>query len=234
MALRRIRQYIMTRFWSSAQYPDPGYLYRRGGLPEVIRYLHVCPAPGLVRDILVRFGAHIDPATRAIGPWITIHPPRAESGVKGFGNLWIGSNVHVGAEVFLDLSDSIRIEDHVTVAMRTIILTHLNLGSPSPDKPLARIFPRKEAPTTLRHGCSVGAAAIIGCGVEIGAHAMVGAGVFVNRKVSPRTIVRSSRHLPDYVIPGRWIPGESDRAGADDPGDGNHNLVRHTENRHES
>lgn len=204
MPFRYFKNYFVSRLWSLGQYPDPVCLYRRGGIAEIIRYLHACPAPGRVRDILVNFGARIDEQTHNVGPWITIHPPRPEKGVGGFGNLCVDARVHIGAEVFLDLSDRIEIESDVTVAMRSIILTHFYLGSPE-TKPLARVLWSKEAPVILRRGCSIGAGAIISCGVEIGEDAMIGAGVFVNSNVPPRTIVRSSAQMPNYLIPDRRL-----------------------------
>jgi len=126
--------------------------------------------------------------------------------VHGFGdtfaNLSIGAYTHIGREVFFDLTDRIVIEDGVSVGMRTIILTHLDVGE-YPGKPTAKLLPRKQQPTILRRGCSVGAGAIVLCGVEIGEHAVIGAGVVVDRDVPPRTVVTSSRQKPDYEIPER-------------------------------
>ena len=45
------------------------------------------------------------------------------------------------------------------------------------------------SPITLRHGCSIGAGAVVVAGVEVGAFATVGAGAIVTRTVPPHALV---------------------------------------------
>ncbi len=199
--IRRIQRAIASRLWTALQYPDPEYLYRRGGLGQIVRYLKVCPSGRRTREILARFGATIDPATTSIAPCTTIHPPRPERGVEGFANLHVGANVHIGWDVFLDLSDRVRLENDVHLGMRAVILTHFFLGEGSPEKPLAGLFPPREAPVTLKRGCAVGAGAIVLPGVTIGEDAIVGAGAVVKTDVPPRSVVEAAPSRVRYVFP---------------------------------
>lgn len=197
--LRGAIEYVRTRMYLQTQWPSPELLYRRGGIGEVAAYLHRCWSPTITSQILSDFGARIHPDTWPIGPNITLH----EFG-SDFSNLQVGAFSHIGREVFLDLTDELIIEDSVSVGMRTVLLTHLNLGE-YPDKPAAKLIPKKNKPTILRHGCSVGAGCTILCGVEIGEHAVIGAGLVIDRDVEPYTMVRSSRDRHDVRMPERFF-----------------------------
>ena len=45
-----------------------------------------------------------------------------------FSALRIGSGCHIGRQVFLDLASKIEIGDRVTLSMRSMILTHTDMG----------------------------------------------------------------------------------------------------------
>ena len=204
LMLRSLTRFIASRLYTALQRPDPAYLYRRGGLGEVIRHLKTCASARRTRAILAQFGARIDPATLEIAPCVTIHPPRPERSSTGFANLEVGAHVHIGWDVFLDLSDRLLIEDNVHIGMRAILLTHFGIGAASSGKPLAGLFPPREAPTILRRGCSVGAGAIVLPGVTVGEDAIVGAGVVVSSDVAPRTVIAESGRtafvLPEHAV----------------------------------
>jgi acetyltransferase-like isoleucine patch superfamily enzyme len=197
--VRALVERARTSLWKQGQWPDPELLHHQEGIYVVAAFLQQCWSPTLTANVLARHGASIHPKAWAVGPNITVHGYD-----EGFANLSIGAYSHVGRQVFLDLTDRIVIEDSVSVGMRAIILTHMNMGE-YPGKPTAKLIPKKQQPTILRHGCSVGAGAIVQCGVEIGEHAVIGAGVVVDRDVPPRTVVTSSRHKPDYEIPERLL-----------------------------
>jgi acetyltransferase-like isoleucine patch superfamily enzyme len=93
----------------------------------------------------------------------------------------------VGDECLLDLADEIRLEDHVTLAERVLILTHTNVGYR--DHPLQPHFPAMAAPVSIRRGSFVGAAVTILPGVTIGPESFVAAGSVVTADVPPRTLV---------------------------------------------
>ncbi|MEM7154077.1 MAG: acyltransferase [Myxococcota bacterium] len=188
-----------TKLWDQVQWPSPEVMHRRGGCFEVAAYLRQCWSADQTKDILTRFGADIHPDAWPMGPHLTLH----EYG-ETFANLSVGAYTHVGREVFLDLSDRVIIEDSVSLGMRSMVLTHRNLGE-YPNKPAAKLIPKKRRPTILRRGCSVGAGCVLLCGVEIGEHAVVNAGVVVDRDVPPRTIVTSTRQKADYQMHERFF-----------------------------
>ena len=106
---------------------------------------------------------------------------------RGLGGLTIGDDCFVGDECLLDLAEEIRLEDHVTLAERVLILTHTNVGYR--DHPLQGHFPAMAAPVTIRRGSFVGAAVTILPGLTIGPEAFVAAGSVVTADVPPRTVV---------------------------------------------
>jgi UDP-2-acetamido-3-amino-2,3-dideoxy-glucuronate N-acetyltransferase len=191
---------LRTFLWNQAQHPDVDLIHDRLGLFGVSSYLKTCPFPDRINDVLRRYGADIDPQAWPIGPNITIH-----EAVEDYANLSVGPDAHIGKEAFLDLTDRIVIEGGVAVGMRAVILTHLNVGEGYRHKPTQFLFPSKKRPTILRRGCSVGAGAVILCGVEIGEDSVINAGVVVDRDVPPGTIVTSSRNKPDYRMPERLL-----------------------------
>ena len=106
---------------------------------------------------------------------------------RGLGGLRIGDDCFLGDECLLDLADEIRLEDHVTLAERVVVLTHTNVGYR--DHPLQSQFPAMAAPVTIRRGSFVGAAVTILPGITIGPEAFVAAGSVVTADVPPRTVV---------------------------------------------
>jgi acetyltransferase-like isoleucine patch superfamily enzyme len=105
----------------------------------------------------------------------------------GFRALRIGRNCFVGQEVLLDLAACVVLEDHVTLAARAILLTHLNVGYQ--DHPLMARFPSETAGVTILRGSFVGAAAVVLPGCRIGPEAFVAAAALVNRDVEPGEVV---------------------------------------------
>lgn len=198
-AVRKLARYARARVWEQLQLADPEYLRQRHGMYGVSAFLQQCWNPTLTKEILVRYGAKIDPDSWPVGPNLMIH-----EAIDDFSNLVVGPHAHVGRQVFLDLTAPIIIEGSVAVGMRCVLLTHKNVGVEFPNKPMARIFPEIKKPIILRRGCSIGAAAIIHCGVEIGEDSVIGAGVVIDKDVPPRTIVTSSRVKANFTIPDRY------------------------------
>lgn len=99
----------------------------------------------------------------------------------------IGTNCFVGPEVLIDLAAPVQLDDHVTLAARSMVLTHFNVGYR--DHPLMGRFPSKTAGVTILHGCFVGAAAVILAGCRLGPNAVVAAAALVHRDVAPGEVV---------------------------------------------
>lgn len=90
-------------------------------------------------------------------------------------NVMIGDNVTIKCGV--QLWDGIRIEDNVFVGPN---VTFTN------DKfPRSKQYPERFENTLIRKGASIGAGAVILCGIEIGENAMIGAGSVVTKDVPP-------------------------------------------------
>lgn len=187
--------YVKYRLWAAQQYPDPDLIHKYGGLFSLTGYLRSCASPDLTKDILRRYGAKIHPDAFPVGPWVVIH-----EAIGDFSNLEVGAHSHIGKEVFLDLTDKIIIGEGVALGMRATVLTHLNVGE-WPGKPTAKLIPKKQAPTIIEKGASIGAHSVILCGVRVGAFSVINAGCVVDRDVPPCTIVTSSEYKAPYQMP---------------------------------
>ena len=106
---------------------------------------------------------------------------------RGLSGLVIGRRCFIGDECLLDLAESIRLGDEVTLAERVLVLTHTNVGYES--HPLQSRFPSSQAPVVFEPGCFVGASATILPGVTVGARSFVAAGSVVTRDVPADTLV---------------------------------------------
>lgn len=106
---------------------------------------------------------------------------------NGFSNLTVGNNCFLGNQVMLDLAGAIYLEDHVTIANRSMILTHINVGYKN--HPLQKYYPKKIAPVRLKRGCFVGAGTIIFPGITLGQESVIGAGSVVRDNVLKKTVV---------------------------------------------
>lgn len=105
---------------------------------------------------------------------------------KGAKGLKIGNNCFIGDETLIDLYDNVVLEDHVTVAQRVTILTHLNVGYK--DHPLQKYFPKKSKAVKLETGSVVGAGAIILSGITVGKKSFVAAGSVVTKNVPQNSL----------------------------------------------
>lgn len=130
-------------------------------------------------SLLAQFGAAVGDGCVLHGP-LVVHNAEAD-----YRNLSIGSNVHVGRLVVLDLAERLTIEDDATVSMGATILTHADVG----DRPLAEVYPRTTKPAKIGSGAWIGANATVLPGCEIGERAVVGAGAVVSELVPDGAVV---------------------------------------------
>jgi acetyltransferase-like isoleucine patch superfamily enzyme len=143
----------------------------------------VLPAK-LLTPTLLKYGAKIGDNVEMHTP-VTFHNVSAESN-NHYSNLQVGSNCYFGREVFFDLADKITVEDHVTVSMRVMLLSHTHAGK----SPLSHsVLKPSHGPIVLGRGCYVGAGATILHGVKIGQEAIIGAGAVVTHDVPAHTTV---------------------------------------------
>ena len=161
--------------------------YVSRGISGVCEYIRVQRIG--VKDVLRDFGAVIEAGTVVEGAVCIVNA------TTGFQNLTVGCDAHVGLDVMLDLTGRIIIEDQSVVAMRSVILTHQDVGGSG----LSSRLPRLVADTRISRGAYVGAGAIIFPGVTVGENAVVGAGAVVTKDVP--------RGPPVVGVPARGVRG---------------------------
>lgn len=135
-----------------------------------------------MRVIFLRlFGAQI-------GKDVVLHRIRFMNLYRGsIENLIIGDYCFLGENVLLDLADKIHLGKHVTLADRTVVLTHVNVGYR--DHPLQKYFPTFTKKTTFDDGIFVGVNSVVLAGAHIGQGSFVAAGSVVTSNVSDWTLV---------------------------------------------
>ncbi len=106
---------------------------------------------------------------------------------KGPGGLTIKSNCFVSDGVMIDLYDSVKLGDNVTLAQRVLVLTHTNVGYK--DHPLQKYFPKSSKPVIFKNGSFIGANSTILPGVIIGENSFVAAGSVVAKDVPDNVLV---------------------------------------------
>lgn len=114
---------------------------------------------------------------------------------KGFSGFALGHHCFIGDECLFDLADEIQCGDHVTIAERVVILTHVNVGYKN--HPLQKMLPAMHAPVSIGSGSFVGVNSTILAGIKIGERSIVAAGSVVLEDVSDDTMVAG---VPARVI----------------------------------
>ena len=152
--------------------------YHVMGPPRVLRF-----SPPLNRAILKAFGAEVgDNGVRVLSP-IILH---ASEG--GYANLTIANSCILVGNVFLDLSARIILEEGVSLAPGTTIMTHNNYNyNDFLDTRLAHTCGRKDV--RIRRGAGIKANTLVAMGVTVGCDAVVAGGAVVLRDVPDRTLV---------------------------------------------
>lgn len=124
----------------------------------------------------------------------------------GYGELRIGSGVHVGREVLVTAAYSVSIGDGVTIGSRAMIYdNNHNFGDPAMSVMDQGLY---GAPVVVGDFAWIGAHAIILPGVKIGKGAVIGAGAVVTKDVPEFAIVGG--------IPAKVIGWRSNNAPASD------------------
>jgi acetyltransferase-like isoleucine patch superfamily enzyme len=146
------------------------------GFDAVVRLVASLDGEDVI-GVLRAGGAQVGSGTR-ISQGLAIHNAN-----DSLINVSIGANCHLGQQVLLDIAAPITIGDRVTISMRSIVLTHTDVGDSHCN--LAPI----RASVVIEDDAYVGAGAAVLPGVRIGTGAVVAAGAVVTRDVMSRTVV---------------------------------------------
>jgi UDP-2-acetamido-3-amino-2,3-dideoxy-glucuronate N-acetyltransferase len=149
--------------------------------------------PVVADTAVVAADAIIGPATRV---W---HFAQVREGARVGAQCNIGKGVYVGVGVVIgdrckvennaSLFEGLTIEDAVFIGPHVVFTNDLRPRATNADGSPQTAADWTMGRTTVRHGASIGAGAIIIPGLEIGRYAMVGAGAVVTRDVPAHALV---------------------------------------------
>jgi UDP-2-acetamido-3-amino-2,3-dideoxy-glucuronate N-acetyltransferase len=110
----------------------------------------------------------------------------------------IGSNVKIQNHV--SLFEGVRLEDGVFIGPHVCFTNDMFPRAITPDGKLKSADDWQITPTLVKYGASIGAGAVIVCGVTIGEFALIGAGSVVTKDVPPHALVYGNpAHQHGYV-----------------------------------
>jgi len=93
-----------------------------------------------------------------VGRWLTLHETRGS-----FANLEIGSDVFIGKNVTIDLTQKVTIGDRSAIGMNTMIITHSNFG----DSVLKTAYQKESMPVSIGNDCVINWGSVILKGTKI-------------------------------------------------------------------
>ncbi len=148
--------------------------------PLVYGLFRLIPYPQIRTVYLRLWGAHI-------GSNCIIHDVKFFNFYRGtFRNLTLGNECFIGNDVLLDLAAPITLGNQVTIAERSVVLTHSNVGYG--DHPLQKYLPAKTAAVTIESGSFIGANTVVLCGVNIGAQVAIGSASLVDSHIPAKSL----------------------------------------------
>ena len=107
--------------------------------------------------------------------------------------VYIETRVRIGSRVkiqnHVSIFEGVTLEDGVFVGPHVCFTNDLHPRAITPDGRLKAAADWQITPTLVRYGASIGAGAVIVCGVTIGTFALIGAGAIVARDVPPHALV---------------------------------------------
>jgi UDP-2-acetamido-3-amino-2,3-dideoxy-glucuronate N-acetyltransferase len=107
--------------------------------------------------------------------------------------VYIDAHVHIGSNVKIQnhtsIFEGVTLEDGVFIGPHVCFTNDLAPRAITPDGRLKSADDWTITPTLVRYGASIGAGAVIVCGITIGTFALVGAGAVVTRNVPPHALV---------------------------------------------
>ncbi len=118
--------------------------------------------------------------------------------------VYIETHVKIGSRVkiqnHVSIFEGVTLEDGVFVGPHVCFTNDLHPRAITPDGNLKTADDWQITPTLVRYGASIGAGAVIVCGITIGTFALVGAGAVVTKDVPPHALVLGNpARLHGYV-----------------------------------
>jgi acetyltransferase-like isoleucine patch superfamily enzyme len=146
----------------------------------VEKLLRWCVHPRLRARLIGLCGARI-------GRNVRIYETQFFNLERGFSNLDVCDDVHIGPGCRLDLAGPLRIGLRSTCSPGVTILTHADAGS-SHGSALSKIYPPSIGGATIGADCWIGANATLLSGAQIGDRVVVAAGSVVNRPIPSNAV----------------------------------------------
>ncbi|MFN3430982.1 MAG: acyltransferase, partial [Candidatus Sericytochromatia bacterium] len=175
---------VLTRWWGYGEFAVVAALGKVFGVGVVVRYLR-SPNPNVTVRLLRTFGAHVGERTR-VKRGIRLDNVYEDAQSAGdLRHLSIGANCYLGDDVYFDLANTIELEDDVVVSGHVAFVTHADCNR-SPE--VARAFPRRCAPITIRRGAWLAYRATVLAGVTVGENAVIAAHALVREDAAPGMI----------------------------------------------
>lgn len=140
---------------------------RHGLFLLLVLGLRLVVSPRLRARIMGWFGARI-------GRNVRIHPGTLINLSRGFSNLEVGDDVHIGPDCLIDLEGPVAIGTGSTLSPRVIVLSHADPGS-AHGSPLAQRYPPTRQGIRIGANCWIGAGATLLDGTVLGDRAVIGA-----------------------------------------------------------
>ena len=107
--------------------------------------------------------------------------------------VFVDAHVHIGSCVkiqnHVSVFEGVTLEDGVFVGPHVCFTNDLYPRAITPDGKLKNADDWEITPTLVKYGASIGAGAVILCGITIGGFALIGAGSMVTRDVPPYALV---------------------------------------------
>jgi len=104
---------------------------------------------------------------------------------KGYSNLIIGNNSHIGKNCFFDLRDQVEIEKNVVISMQCTFITHIDINRSG----LSKYYPATTGKISIEHDSYIGANCTILMNTRISNHSFIAAGSLVTKDVESHSMV---------------------------------------------